>query len=69
MSKACVFLPEIAMESTTDQPAPATGSTTDPPGVATESSTDLVAIAAGSATKTPCNSNGGYTYHSLLLQQ
>jgi hypothetical protein len=53
LSKACVFLPEIAMESTIDQPAPAMGSTTDLPGVATESSTNLVAIATGSATKTP----------------
>jgi hypothetical protein len=58
VSKACVFLPQIAMESTTDLL-----------GVAMESSTDLVEIAAGSATKTPCNNNGMYTYHSLLLQQ
>jgi hypothetical protein len=66
VSNACVFLPEITMESATDQPTPAMGSTTDLLGVATESSTDLVAIVAGSATKTPCNSNGEYTYHSFL---
>jgi hypothetical protein len=47
LSKACAFLPEIAMESTTDLP-----------GVATESSTDFVTIVARSATKTSCNSNG-----------